>query len=168
MNAKLRARLFHAALILLASPVAAQEPTRIVASAGVTGFARHNDHVRDTTEFAGLEIRGRRDLYRGIKPLAGAFVTSNGAAYLHAGVYRDFALGSRWTFTPHFSAGAFARRDGMDLGESLEFQTGLDLFYRINGGWRAGATLRHLSNAGLSDTNPGTENLGLLLALPLR
>jgi hypothetical protein len=37
----------------------------------------------------------------------------------------------------------------------------------MDNGWRAGATLRHISNAGLADTNPGTESLGLLLVLPM-
>jgi hypothetical protein len=156
-----------AVMASIASPVSAQEPAQAVVSSGVTGFARHNDHVRDTTEFLALEYRGARDLYRGIKPLAGAFATSNGAAYVHAGVYRDFQLSSRWILAAHFSAGAFALRDGMDLGEVLEFQTGFDLSYRMDNGWRAGATLRHISNAGLADTNPGTESLGLLLVLPM-
>jgi hypothetical protein len=160
-----------AAILLLAaiaSPVAAQEPARIVASGGITGFARHNDHVRDTTEFLGLEYRGTRDVFRGVKPLAGGFATSNGAAYVHAGFYRDFGLSSRWILTPNFSLGAFARRDGMDLGNVLEFQSGLDLFYRLDNGWRVGATLRHISNGGLAEINPGTENLGIVLAMSLR
>ena len=100
--------------------------------------------------------------------LAGGFASTNGAAYVHAGLYYDFNLAQSWVLTPHFSAGAFTRRDGMDLGDALEFQSGLDLFYRLDNGWRVGATLRHVSNAGLAKINPGTENVGIVLAVPVR
>jgi len=160
-----------AAAAILASacvlPAAADEP-RIIFGTGVTGFARHNDRVRETTEFLSFEYRATPDLWRGVKPLAGLWATTRGAAYVHAGVYRDFNMNSHWTATLHFSGGAFARRDGMDLGDTIEFQSGVDLFYRMENGWRLGATLRHISNGGLADSNPGTENLGVVLALPLR
>ena len=163
-------RLIASLLLLaaLASPAAAQEQAHLVVGAGVTGFARHNDRVRETTEFASVEYRGTRNLWRGVRPLAGLWVTTHGAAYVHAGLYRDFDLNSRWTATLHFSGGGFARRDGMDLGDTIEFQSGVDLFYRTHDGWRWGMTLRHISNGGLADSNPGTENLGIVLALPLR
>ncbi|HEY5898528.1 MAG TPA: acyloxyacyl hydrolase, partial [Burkholderiales bacterium] len=84
-----------------------------------------------------------------------------------AGLYRDFALSPRWTLTGHFSVGAAARRQGTDLGNTIEFMTGLDLFYHLQNGWRLGPTLSHVSNGGLADNNPGVENLGMLVALPL-
>lgn len=154
-------------LVAIAAPAAAEESARLVLGTGVTGFARHNDRVRETTEFLSAEYRGTRDLYRGVKPLAGALATSKGALYVHAGLYRDFGLNSHWTATLHFSGGGFTRRDGMDLGDTIEFQSGVDLFYRMENGWRLGATLRHISNGGLADSNPGTENLGAVLALPV-
>jgi hypothetical protein len=155
-------------LLAVSAPASAEDPARLVLGSGVTGFARHNDRVRETTGFLSAEYRGTRDLYRGVKPLTGVLVTTHGAAYLHAGLYRDFAMNANWTATLHFSGGAFARRDGMDLGNTIEFQSGVDLFYRMENGWRLGATLRHISNGGLADSNPGTENLGILVALPLR
>ena len=157
-------------LALAGSPAHAQsgEPARIVFGAGVTGFARHNEQVTETTEFADVEYRGSTDLWRGVKPLAGVGITTRSAAYARAGLYRDFTLNPRWILTPHFSVGAASRREGTDLGNTIEFLTGLDLFYRLQNGWRLGGTLSHVSNGGLAENNPGVENLGLLLALPLR
>lgn len=160
-----------AAILLLAaiaSPVAAQEPARLVIGAGVTGFARHNEQVTETTEFLDFEYRGSSDLWRGVKPLAGLGMTTRSVAYARAGLYRDFTLSERWILTPHFSVGAASRRDGTDLGNTIEFLTGLDLFYQLHNGWRVGPTLSHVSNGGLAENNPGVENLGILLALPLR
>src|SRR6476661_288757 len=68
---------------------------------------------------------------------------------------------------PASGAGAYGHGDKNNLGNSLEFQSGLDLFYRLNGGWRVGATLRHVSNGGTGDTNPGIETLAVLVAMPL-
>ena len=163
-NTLLAAGLFLAAI---ARPVAAQEPAHIVIGAGLTGFARHNEEVRETTEFLDLEYRGSTDLWRGVKPLAGVGMTTQRVAYARGGLYRDFALNPSWILTAHFSVGAAARREGTDLGNTIEFLSGLDLFYRLRNGWRVGATLSHVSNGGLADNNPGLENVGILLALPL-
>ena len=157
-----------ALLAVIAAPAAAEEPARLVLGGGVTGFARHNEQVRETTEFLDIEYRGSSDLWRGVRPLAGIGMTTRGVGYARAGLYRDFSLNQRWILTPHFSVGAAARRDGTDLGNTIEFLTGLDLFYGLQNGWRVGATLSHVSNGGLADNNPGVENLGILLAFPLR
>jgi hypothetical protein len=154
-------------LLAVTTQAFAQEPSRLVLGAGATGFVRHNGHVRNTEGIVSAEYRWHARLPYGLEPLAGAFATDDGSAYLHAGVYRDFELSSRWIVTPHFSAGLYGRGSKNDLGYGLEFQSGVDLFYRMARGWRAGATLRHVSNAGLSDINPGIETLALLVAVPL-
>ena len=148
-------------------PAAADEP-RVVIGAGVTGFARHNEQVSETTEFVDVEYRGSTDLWRGVKPLAGLGVTTRSVMYARAGLYRDFTLNPRWTLTAHFSVGTASRHEGTDLGNTIEFLTGLDLFYGLQNGWRLGATLSHISNGGLAENNPGLENLGVLLAIPLK
>ena len=38
---------------------------------------------------------------------------------------------------------------------------------RLGNGWRVGAAFFHLSNAGLFDSNPGTEAVAVTLAIPL-
>jgi hypothetical protein len=160
-----------ASIVLLLAAVAtaaAQEPSRLVLGAGATGFWRHNGHVRNTEGIFSAEYRSPADLAYGVKPLIGAFATDDGSAYVHAGVYRDFNLSPRWIVTPHFSAGLYGEGSKNELGYALEFQTGIDLFYRMERGWRIGTTLRHVSNAGLSDVNPGIETLALLVAVPVR
>ena len=168
---KVRASNALTAFILLASlavPAMAQQGAQLVFGAGATAVFRHNEHVQDTVALLSAEYRSGRELFGQVKPLAGAFATSDGGAYVHAGLYRDFTLSSRWTFTPHFSAGIHEHGSKIDLGDPPEFQTGLDLFYRLPDGWREGVTLRHVSNGGSGSFNPGIETVALLLSVPLR
>jgi lipid A 3-O-deacylase len=159
----------------MSAPAAAQE-SALVFGAGVSGMVHHNTHVQHTVEIASMEYRSSYELFSGsgyellreIKPLVGAFATSDGSGYVHAGAYRDFALAPRWVVTPHLSAGAYAHGSKNNLGGKLEFQSGVDLFYRLDRGWRVGATLRHVSNAGTGDFNPGIETLAVLVSVPLR
>jgi hypothetical protein len=148
-------------------PAAAQEGATLVLGAGASGFWHHNSHVTQTVSIASIEYRGTYDLYRGLKPLAGAFTGSDDSSYVHAGVYRDFTLSSRWILTPHFSAGVYSNGTTNDLGGKLEFQSGVDLFYRLNHRWRVGASLRHVSNGGIYNVNPGIETLAIVVAIPL-
>ena len=160
-------RLAAAVLALaMSAPVAAQEP--LVLGTGASGFWHHNSHVRNTVATGSVEYRSSYELFSEVKPLVGAFAMSDGTAYIHAGAYRDFALAPRWILTPHFSAGAYSKGDKNDLGGTLEFQSGIDLFYRLERGWRVGATLRHVSNGGIYEVNPGIETLAVLVSVPLR
>jgi hypothetical protein len=169
-------RLGAAALVLaaLSAPAVAQEGPSLVLGAGASGFWHHNSHVKNTVATGSVEYRSDYELFpsheflREIRPLVGAFAMTDGTAYVHAGVYRDFALAPHWILTPHFSAGAYDRGTKNDLGGTLEFQSGVDLFYRLDGGWRLGATLRHVSNGGIYDINPGIETLAVLFSIPLR
>src|SRR3954462_2439532 len=162
-------RLAAAAVVLAAmsASAAAQEGAMVVLSAGASGFWHPTSHVTQTVGLASIEYRGTSDLYRGMKPLVGAFGGSDDSSYVHAGVYRDFALAPRWIVTPHFSAGVYSDGTTNDLGGKLEFQSGVDLFYRLDHRWRVGATLRHVSNGGIYDVNPGIETLAILVAIPL-
>lgn len=169
-------RLAAAVVVLasLAAPAAAQDGAALVLGAGASGFFHHNGHVKNTVATGSVEYRsgddlsGRYEFLKEVRPLVGAFAMSDGTAYVHAGVYRDFALAPRWILTPHFSAGLYGRGSKNDLGGAVEFQSGFDLFYRLDHGWRVGATLRHVSNGGIYDVNPGIETLALLASIPLR
>jgi len=151
----------------MSAPVAAQE-SALVFGAGVSGMWHHNTHVQHTVEIVSMEYRSDHELLREIKPLVGAFATSDGSGYVHAGAYRDFPFAPRWVVTPHLSVGAYAHGSENNLGGRLEFQSGVDLFYRLDRGWRIGATLRHVSNAGTGDYNPGIETFAVLVSAPLR
>ncbi len=116
---------------------------------------------------AGVEYRwAPHDRWRLI-PSVGITVAEQGAAYAYATIQYDFHLGPSWTLTPLFGAGAFHSGGDLDLGYPLEFKTGLAISCRVAGRYRVGVLGYHLSNASLSEDNPGTEVVELLVGFPV-
>ena len=83
-----------------------------------------------------------------------------------AGAFVDIPLGDRCVFTPSLGAALYDEGEGLRLGYPLEFRSTIEFTWRV-GSWRAGASLAHFSNAGLGETNRGTEVLKLLWVMPL-
>ncbi len=140
----------------------------LVFGVGASGIVHHNTHVNHTVGIASVEYRADHRIFGEMKPLAGAFATSDGSVYVHGGIYRDWNFAARWSLTAHLAAGAYGHGDKNDLCNPLQFQEGVDLMHRFNKGWRLGASLRHLSNGGTGSCNPGSETLALFIAVPLR
>ena len=60
------------------------------------------------------------------------------------------------------SAGIYSNGDGKDLGNALQFKSEVNLFYRLGKSSSIGLGSHHISNAGLSSVNPGTNNFYLI------
>ena len=60
------------------------------------------------------------------------------------------------------SAGIYSNGDGKDLGNALQFKSEVNLFYRLGKSSSVGVGSHHISNAGLSSVNPGTNNFYLI------
>lgn len=101
------------------------------------------------------------------KPFAGVMATTDSAAYAYAGVRIDIFFGRRFVFTPSFAPGVYEDGDGKDLGHTIEFRSAFEFAYRFDDRSRLGLSVYHLSNASLSDNNPGTEVLTLHYSYPL-
>jgi len=139
----------------------AAEPTYLELALGWYDF---NDN-EDAAEFR-VEWRGRAFWWK-LKPLAGVMATSNAAVYGFGGLAADFRLGRRLVLTPSFAAGLYSDGGGKDPGSAIEFRSAIQLSWQFDGGGRLGATVYHISNAGISDNNPGTEVLSIGYAIPL-
>ena len=55
----------------------------------------------------------------------------------------------------------------MNLGNNLEFRSGVELAYQFKDKMRAGVAIFHLSNGGISSQNPGTEALVFSICIPV-
>jgi lipid A 3-O-deacylase len=150
-------------LACLVRQTMAQGPALVIIGVGAVGVLERDD---EEGAAVGVEYRSPRS-YLNLSPMAGFFVSADSSAYAYAGIYHDFKLGSRWVLSPHLSVGAYNEGGGNDLGGTFQFQPGIDLFYRLQSNARLGVTVRHLSNAGIHDKNPGTEVAMLLYAIPL-
>ena len=100
-------------------------------------------------------------------PGVGFTLAEGGVAYGYAALRYDFHLGSSWLLTPVFGAGLFSNGGDLDLGHSVQFKSGIELTARLADRYRVGLLLYHLSNAGLSDDNPGVEVLEVVFGIPL-
>jgi lipid A 3-O-deacylase len=145
-----------------AAPVAAEEDPPFLSIRG-GGFDVNDD---ETTAVFGVEYRSDyKDLY--LAPMVGGFVTAEGGLYGYAGVFLDVNLGERVVVRPSFSVGAFSNGGGKDLGGVVEFRSAISVAWRFDDRSRLGLEISHLSNAGIYDSNPGTENITLNYSIPI-
>lgn len=113
-----------------------------------------------------LEFRSDWDDWY-VKPFGGIMATTEAAYYGYGGFLLDIYFGNRIVFTPNVAVGLYSDGDGKDLGSAIEFRSGVELAYRFDNRARLGVAFHHISNAGISDRNPGTETLTLTLSLPV-
>ncbi len=147
----------------------AQEVPAVAFGAGLFDTAAWFDDQGDFESVEiGVEWRGSGGSLLGVGAIAGVSVNDDSAAWVYLGGRRPFALGSRWSVAPSFAAAYYDEGDGKDLGDELEFRSGIDLNRRTARGARFGVELYHLSNASISDVNPGSNSLRLVYAIPLR
>jgi len=132
-------------------------------TAGQMGIA---DDVDDPQSF-GIEFRMRSFSRWKLIPAVGYARALNDANFVYSDLRYDYWLNDKWILIPSFGLGTFDDSDEIDLGHKLQFRSGIELAKRFHKDFRIGVALFHLSNAGLSEKNPGTEILVLSLCLPL-
>lgn len=142
---------------------AAQDPSFLTLSLGYFDVVRDDD----AAIAAGVEWMSSRRMLWVLQPMVGAMATSESGLYGYAGVGTDIFFGRRWVLTPSIAAGAYDKGAGKDLGHTLEFRSSLSLAYRFDNRSRLGLRFYHMSNAGISDRNPGVEVLDLIYSIPL-
>ncbi|GAB4181770.1 MAG: hypothetical protein OHK0024_20870 [Thalassobaculales bacterium] len=101
-------------------------------------------------------------------PFVGVTATNEAWAYAYAGIGLDVFWGRRIVTTPTFAIGLYTEGDGKDIGSVLEFRSGLEIAYRFDDRSRLGVGFYHISNAGITEANPGTEILNLRYSIPMR
>ena len=101
------------------------------------------------------------------RPMIGAFITSKYAFYTYAGIGWDLHLSKYIVITPSFAPGLYFQGKDKNLGFPIEFRTCMELAYKFKNKARLGIEFYHLSNASLSNRNPGEESLVIFYSLPL-
>jgi hypothetical protein len=141
-------------------PPVDDRPT-IDVSIGQLGILDEDSPVR-----YGVEYRWRPGPWS-IAPGVGFIIAEDDARYVYGDLHRDFPLGEHWVTTLSFGGGLFWDGDDVELGHRVEFQSGVEVGRWFGTKWRAGLGFYHLSNGGLSEENPGTELLVLLITVPV-
>jgi hypothetical protein len=105
--------------------------------------------------------------WHGLQPWFGLNLTDGGTWWGGAGIVYHH------DFTPHWRAtigsGPFYYQGGpeRDLGFDLEFYSFLEVTRRLRRHDSIGVRVGHLSNAGLSRRNPGSETFSIVYSRPL-
>lgn len=92
-----------------------------------------------------------------LSPITGFMITENNAGYVYTGVQAQYSIGNL-NITPSFSPGLYGEGDGKDLGHVLEFKSELQLSLDLFSNSELGFSYNHISNASLSDKNPGANS----------
>mgnify|MGYP000461275194 FL=1 len=96
-----------------------------------------------------------------LNPVIGGFITAKSATMFYSGFETNIGQDSIY-LNLSSSAGIYSNGDGKDLGNELQFKSEVDLFYRLGKSSSVGLGSHHISNAGLSSVNPGTNNFYLI------
>jgi lipid A 3-O-deacylase len=160
---------------LAARPAAAQlsvgspgEPPRL--ELGVGAFDITPSHRPD----AGTEGDFRAEYHFGdvlvpyFSPFLGADVTTEGGSYVYGGFGIDINLTPNIVVTPNEAVSWYQRGNGSVLGSWVEFRSGIEIDYKFEDQSRLGVAVHHMSNAGLTQINPGEQSVLLVYQLPLR
>ncbi len=107
------------------------------------------------------------DPYFQVRPMAGVEATSDGALYGYGGFMLDIPIGKHFFIAPNEVVGAYYRGNGKRLGSFIEFRSTLEVGYRFDNNMRIAASFGHISNAGLTKLNSGTEILSGNVYIPV-
>ena len=150
------------AIAVMAPPASADDPSFI--SVGV-GWYDINDN--EGAVDLRVEYRSKAKILSIVKPWIGVEVTSDIAAYGVVGILADIFFGRRVVLTPSVGVGVYADGDGKDLGSAIEFRSQIELGYRFDNRSRLALAFSHISNAHLTDQNPGSEIATIYYHIPL-
>ncbi len=145
----------------LADLTGPREPGLLSVGGGMYDFLHNNKAVEGRAEY---------DFAHGfyfVKPMVGVFGTNKKSAFAYAGFILDLHFGRHFVLVPNAAVGYYHRGNGKNLGEAFEFKTGARFDYRFEDASRIGIAFDHISNAGISKTNPGEENILLMFSFPL-
>ena len=152
------------AVLLLLAPFRAsgENLMSFAVSTGQLGLRREIPHA------LGIDVQVRSPWqWKSIRPLAGVLTSSSGGAYLYSGIVVDIPLPGGLRLSPAFAPGVVLAAGDRDLGSPVEFRSSLELSFAPMERLRVGLGLTHISNARLSQHNPGVELLTFSVAVPL-
>jgi lipid A 3-O-deacylase len=109
----------------------------------------------------------RWDPYVQFHPFLGIETTTLSAVYGLGGWAMDWYMSPHAVFTWSEGVGFFEHGDMARLGSIVEFRSQVELGYRFDNQMRLSAEISHISNAGLTQRNPGAEIAGLYLHVPV-
>lgn len=103
--------------------------------------------------------------YVQVHPWLGVETTIDGMLFGGGGLLADLKVGPV-VVTPGVGLGFWRRGGSKNLGAALEFRSQIEVGYVFDNQMRVSAFLSHISNAGVTRTNPGVNTAGAYLHIP--
>jgi len=144
-------------------PVArADQSPLLVVSTGTWQTLRGNFRTGE----GDIDYRFGTDLIWKIRPHVGLLVAGDGDYYGYGGFVADLDLTPHLVLTLNTAIGGYGG-GGYNLGSHFEFRNGAELAYRFTNDWRIGFGFYHISNAGITRENGGSESALVSLSVPM-
>ncbi|MGL4348087.1 MAG: acyloxyacyl hydrolase [Chlamydiales bacterium] len=102
-----------------------------------------------------------------VRPYISMFLTENQSIFASTGLALDVFLFKSLVFTPSFGPGIYFQGKGKNLYHPFSLRSSVDLSVAFSNFSRIGVQLSHISNAGITKKNPGSEILTIFYAIPL-
>jgi hypothetical protein len=151
------------ALAALPGPARADAPGLLALGIGAYDITDGN---RSAAQFR-MEYRFANSFLWILKPMIGAFSTTDRTVFAYGGVRIEAMLADRVVLMADTAAGYWHHGKGLRLGNPVEFKSGVELAWRFADESRLGIAFDHISNAGIAKLNPGVESLLLVYSFPL-
>lgn len=150
------------AIPVMAQPVIPQKD-RLHLSLGYYDLKHENDGLDLRLEYRAHNIK----FLSRLSPFMGLELTHKGSVWIGAGFLTDIKLTPKWHLTPSIGIGYYNKGGSdVDLGHPIEFRSQIEISHEFRNKSRIGIGFSHLSNAGLDDTNPGTEVISINYSIP--
>ncbi|WP_158240812.1 acyloxyacyl hydrolase [Telmatospirillum siberiense] len=142
-------------------PAVAADPSYVAIGVGAWEVFRDDAHAAE------FDVGFRPDVGLGVlRPQVGFLAATDGDYFGYGGFLADFALTDHVILTPNVAVGGYGGH-GYRLGSHVEFRTGVDIAWRFEDKSRLGVGFYHMSNAGLTQRNPGNESLLVQYFIPV-
>jgi hypothetical protein len=151
------------AFLCLNAPQARADDPSFLAIGG--GYFDANKKSNTATEF---HLEYHSDFkFLAFKPFGGVMGTTDKSYFAYAGIWLDIFWGNRVVTGFSVAPGYYHKGDGKDLGHKFEIRSQFEIAYRFDDRSRLGLSVSHMSNASVSDSNPGEETVALTYYYPL-
>lgn len=139
-------------------------PTRVSVATGRFDVV----HRRDLATTGGFEYRGGSPLWWRLRPEAGVAATTDGGAFVYAGLRYSYSFDRHWRLAADMGLAAYHRGAGKRLGSHLLGRSGFAAGWCEDAGRCLMLGFHHMSHSRFfSHYNPGVEILRLSLVWPL-
>ncbi len=114
-----------------------------------------------------IEYKFSKCCFWHVRPMINLMTPEFCSLYAGMGLGVEIKATEHFLIIPNFMPGVYFKGSGRDLGYPIEFRSCIDLAYEWESCFRFGFQFFHISNASLSNRNPGANGYLFYMGIPL-